>query len=70
MTYVSTTRGLSLADRFGAYRGRLREARAKRELYNRTLRELSLLTDRDLADIGISRYAIEDLAHEHAYGRR
>lgn len=69
MTYINTLQGLSLADRFGAFRQRLREARAKREVYDRTVRELSLLSDRDLADIGISRYAIEDLAREHAYGR-
>lgn len=44
-----------------------REERARRALYRRTVRELSALSNRDLADLGISRSAIRSLAHEAAY---
>ena len=34
--------------------------------YRETIRELSQLTDRELDDLGISRYQIENVAREHA----
>ncbi len=34
--------------------------------YRETIRELSQLTDRELEDLGISRYQIENVAREHA----
>ena len=34
--------------------------------YRQTVRELHALTDRDLADLGISRGEIERIAHEHS----
>lgn len=37
-------------------------------VYRRTIRELSNLSDRDLADLGLSRSMIRSLAHEAAYG--
>ncbi|TNJ40748.1 DUF1127 domain-containing protein [Phaeobacter sp. B1627] len=46
-------------------------ARASWELhkeYKRTFNELDMLTDRDLADIGIRRCDIADLARTHVYG--
>lgn len=43
--------------------------RQRRALYNRTLGELRAMTDRDLADIGISRLQIGDIAREAAYGK-
>lgn len=39
-------------------------------IYKQTVKELSAMTDRDLRDIGLSRYEIEDLAYEAAYGER
>ena len=33
--------------------------------YRETLRELSVLTDRELADLGISRFEIESAARGH-----
>jgi len=41
-------------------------ARAKREKYLRTLNELQSLTDRDLADIGIPRARINQIAWDEA----
>jgi len=34
--------------------------------YRETVRELSQLTDRELSDLGISRYEIESIARAHA----
>ena len=40
----------------------LRRWQMKRARYNRTIRELSKLTNKELNDIGISRYDIERIA--------
>ncbi|WP_282027647.1 DUF1127 domain-containing protein [Ruegeria faecimaris] len=45
-----------------------RDAQAKRKIYRDTYHELSMLTDRDLADLGIPRNGIQKLALEAAYG--
>ncbi|WP_112664223.1 DUF1127 domain-containing protein [Microvirga flavescens] len=34
--------------------------------YRETVRELSVLSDRELDDLGISRFQIESIAREHA----
>jgi uncharacterized protein YjiS (DUF1127 family) len=34
--------------------------------YRETVRELSQLTDRDLSDLGITRFQIHSIAREHA----
>ena len=34
--------------------------------YRETVRELSLLSDRELDDLGISRFQIENVARQHA----
>jgi uncharacterized protein YjiS (DUF1127 family) len=34
--------------------------------YRETVRELSQLTDRELDDLGISRFQIDSIAREHA----
>ncbi len=44
----------------------VRAARKARAVYLQTLEELSALTDRDLADLGIARISIEDVAREAA----
>lgn len=42
------------------------ERRAFSRAYHRTFAELNALSDRDLADIGISRVQIRDIATDHA----
>ncbi len=37
--------------------------------YHRTLAELNAMSDRDLADIGITRLSIRDIAREAVYGQ-
>ena len=45
----------------------LRDVLAKRKTFQKTFHELSMLTDRDLADLGIARADIKKLAQETAY---
>ncbi|MBS7541196.1 DUF1127 domain-containing protein [Ancylobacter lacus] len=45
----------------------LRTAFARRRLYNKIADELSAYTDRELADLGLSRYDIPTLARQGAY---
>ena len=47
-----------------------RKALELRNRYRETYRELSMLSDRDLADIGISRGMIEQVAFDHVYTSR
>jgi len=42
------------------------EYKTKKQMIRDTMRELNALTDRDLQDIGLSRYDIEMIAIEHA----
>ena len=44
----------------------LQEALMRRKSYNQTVYELSICSDRDLADMGISRWDIRRLARESA----
>jgi uncharacterized protein YjiS (DUF1127 family) len=37
--------------------------------YRKTMGELNVLTDRELADLGISRLQISDIAHSAAYSK-
>lgn len=41
---------------------------ADNRLYARTLRELESLGDRELADLGLSRSSLRDVAHQAVYG--
>ncbi|MCA8869842.1 MAG: DUF1127 domain-containing protein [Rhodobacteraceae bacterium] len=45
---------------------RIRKGYARRAIYNETMYQLSGLTDRDLADIGISRASIQQVARDEA----
>ena len=56
---------------FGAFlNGLLIDARARlarRRVYKQTYRELSMLSDRELADLGLSRSMIRRIAYQAAY---
>ncbi|MFN0114626.1 MAG: DUF1127 domain-containing protein [Paracoccaceae bacterium] len=56
------------AGRIAAYFADLRAARKRQAVYRQTLRELNALSDRDLTDMGISRWTLESVAREAAYG--
>jgi uncharacterized protein YjiS (DUF1127 family) len=69
-TTFHTTR-LSNTGSFGqglsTLRTRLAERFARYQAYRTTLSELSMLTDRELADMGVHRSDIRDIAFEAAY---
>ena len=73
MAYVTSTSGIfagRTAPRksiFGAVFDTIREGYRSRAIYNRTVSELNALSDRELADIGISRSMITRVALEAAY---
>lgn len=62
----SAAPSLGLARRVADFADRLRQARKAREVYRQTFDELSVLSDRDLADLGIARASIADVAREAA----
>ena len=59
---------IRLREWFEAGKMAVAERRAQRSAYVRTLHELQSSSDRDLADIGISRLSIKEIAYEAAYG--
>lgn len=71
MAYATETRpvGASLTERVGSFRAAMKDRVAKYNLYRTTLTELQGLNDRDLADLGIARADIQDLAREAAWGK-
>lgn len=71
MTYNTDTgfAGFSLGQRFAAFRTDMAENAAKRKTYRTTLAELEMLSNRDLADLGITRASIKSIAYEAAYGK-
>jgi uncharacterized protein YjiS (DUF1127 family) len=71
MAYVNSSRAasFSLADRISGFIALTKANLARRAVYNQTVRELLILSDRELADLGISRYDIPAIAREAAYGK-
>jgi len=64
-TYVRS-HDAGLMARFEALRSAGAQLLRRRRIYSRTLAELSALTDRELADLGISRFDIARVAREAA----
>lgn len=71
MAYATETYAASgsLSQRIAAFRAGLADRAAKYRLYRRTQDELAMLSDRDLADLGIARGMINEVATEAAYGK-
>jgi uncharacterized protein YjiS (DUF1127 family) len=71
MTYVNSTRIArnGLMDRLAALKDTIATALNQRRLYSATIRELSALSDRELADLGMSRLSIYEVAREAAFGK-
>lgn len=57
-----------LGEKFSSALHNLKARYIQSRVYRTTLSELSNLTDRDLADLGIHRSAIKSIAYEAAYG--
>ena len=71
MAYVTSDRvsGLNPLAWLSNVMANVAQNRAQRGVYLETLHELETMSDRDLADIGISRVQIKDIAYEAAYGK-
>ncbi len=67
-THTAPTFGFTLAHFFGSIAENMRVAAHRRSEYNRIISELSQMNDRGLADIGIARFQIEDIARAHIQG--
>lgn len=72
MAYVTATRStqISLLSRVLSAKAGIIAALRQRQVYLSTLRELNSLSDRDLADLGIHRAILGDIAYEAAYGSK
>lgn len=62
---AAKSRSFSLAAFFAGWR----EAMLRDRVYRQTVKELSRLSDRELADIGIHRSMISQVAYDGAHGR-
>lgn len=71
MAYVnaSCSAHVSLGDRIATLAKAVNDYRLRRALYNQTRNELMSLSDRDLADLGLNRTMIDDVAASAAYGK-
>ena len=71
MASITNIRGAEtgFGERIHAFFVGLREARQRYRVYRETLRELNMLSDRDLSDLGLHRSAINSIAIEAAYGK-
>ncbi|NCO21494.1 MAG: DUF1127 domain-containing protein [Rhodobacterales bacterium] len=71
MAFMTNTRGTARTDIPGRLSAFVSAAKIRMDQYRtfrRTLSELSALTDRELADLGINRSMINSIASEAAYG--
>ena len=57
-----------LAERHRSRLSYIEVTNAKNRLYRQTLDELQVLSNRELADLGMNRANLKSIAHEAAYG--
>jgi len=71
MAYANSTRaaGSSFSVRLAAVTRYVRSKLQRRRMYSQTMQELNALTDRELADLGIQRADIRQIAIEEACGK-
>jgi len=71
MAYVNSTRSIdaAIADGVSNAVKNVRERFAQYQVYRTTLRELSALSGRELADLGMHRSQIRSIALDAAYGK-
>lgn len=69
MAYATQTLTLSagISARISAVVAQVKDSWARRSVYKTTVNELSTLSNRELADLGLSRSMIRSIAYEAAY---
>ena len=65
LTHTQTDLGHGLSGLIARIRKSLKDYR----LYQNTLQELRMLSDRELDDLGISKHVIAEVAYDAVYGR-
>lgn len=66
---ITLPTSIPFMDRLSGLRATLSDKLAKRKVFLTTLSELQSLSNRDLADLGLSRSALRGIALEAAYGK-
>lgn len=71
MAYVNSSRATSygIFDRTAAIVKSIRVGLERRRVFKQTVRELQALSNRELADLGLTRGMITRVANEAAYGK-
>jgi uncharacterized protein YjiS (DUF1127 family) len=64
----AATYNVATASRSHGVFASIRQAFADYALYRRTLGELQELNDRELRDLGISRFSVRQIAYDSVYG--
>jgi uncharacterized protein YjiS (DUF1127 family) len=70
MAFATETRSIHVGifDRIATFAKEMAAFNAQYRVYRATVRELSVLSNRDLADLGLNRSMISDVARVAAYG--
>ena len=70
MAYMNIARSSEwgIAQQIKAYFDRMSDQRRRGRVYRETVDELRAMSDRDLADIGVHRSTIEEIAMKAAFG--
>lgn len=66
---ITLPTSIPLVERLAGLGATLSDKMAKRKVFLTTLRELQSLSNRDLADLGLSRSSLRCIALEAAYGK-
>lgn len=66
-THNTTSVQSGLSARIATLMVDLRARRARRKVFRDTVRELSMLSERDLTDLGLARSEIRRIAYQAAY---
>ena len=69
MAYATDTVGVSFGQRFTEFCASVTDRVQKAKIYRTTATELQNLSNRELADLGITRDAIKGIANRAAYGK-
>ena len=69
MTYVNDVQTVAQTEKASGFFASLVERFARYRVYRTTVNELSTLSNKELADLGLSRSGIRSVAYNVAYGK-
>jgi uncharacterized protein YjiS (DUF1127 family) len=68
MAFLTQAYNVTFGEILAARFAQIKDAAAKRKVYNKTLNELQSLSMRELADLGLNPSMLRRVAHEAAFG--